>query len=390
MSHDVFPPAWPAFGPVRVFPNKVHRKFGQLRTAVGHRLRVSSAPDLPDGRAGHRQTRHVPCVWGARRDDYWWAGETRTLEDVAAFREAAAVAAGVLLRYPLSAWAGLVPGTMATMMGTASSLYLADYWALILHHLVWTGSLPYPVRVRWSEGSGPGDERFRFASDLPTGLAEASREALILLEEAALRSLDAGGRAFPPECPNPSSGRLGLPVLRNGSWTLLTNRCAVVSTTEPSCTAEPAVPPPGGPVPPVSTDALPTHSLGAGGDAPDDARPPHQASAATLVLDDQTFTVRYGTASHRFPPRSKQLFALLERVARRPGHRVDFNDLRTIGDVWDGSQVEDSTVRGAVARLRGVLEDHGMGDLAARIQTGTYRNSGYVLLDVPAAPESDS
>jgi hypothetical protein len=383
MSHDVFLPAWSAFGPVRVFPNRVHRKFGQLRAAVGHRLRVSSAPDLPDGAAGHRQTRHVPCVWGARRNDYWWEGEAGSRHDVAAFREAAAVAAGVLLRYPLSAWAGLVPGTMATMMGTGSSLYLADYWVLILHHLVWTGSLPYPVRVRWSEGSTPADERFRFGSELPTGLAEASREALILLEEAALRSLDAGGRAFPPECPNPSSGRLGLPVLRNGRWTLLTDRPPAVPTAEPCPTTEPAVPPPGGPVQSTATDALAAHPLAADGGTPGDARPSEPSSAATLLLDDQSFTVRYGAASHRFPPRSKQLFALLERIARRPGHRVDFNDLRGIGDVWDGSQVEDSTVRGAVARLRGVLEDHGMGGLAARIQTGTYRNSGYVLLDVP-------
>ena len=113
------------------------------------------------------------------------------------------------------------------------------------------------------------------------------------------------------------------------------------------------------------------------------------SSAVDLKLDDQTFTVRCGTAAYRFPPRSKQLFALLERVARRPRHRVGFDDLRTIGDVWDGSQVEDRTIRGAVARLRGVLDDHGMGGLATRIQTGTYRNSGYVLLDVPGAPESD-
>ena len=103
-----------------------------------------------------------------------------------------------------------------------------------------------------------------------------------------------------------------------------------------------------------------------------------------------------GAAAYRFPSRSNLLFALLERVARRPGHRVDFDALRAIGDVWDGSLIEDSpsdfaqgVVRGAVARLRGLLEEHGMGGLAVRIQTGTYRNGGYVLLDVPGAPDLD-
>ncbi len=44
MSGNSFPPAWPAFGPVRVFPKSIHRKFDRLRRTVGHTLRVSTAP----------------------------------------------------------------------------------------------------------------------------------------------------------------------------------------------------------------------------------------------------------------------------------------------------------------------------------------------------------
>jgi hypothetical protein len=42
--------------------------------------------------------------------------------------------------------------------------------------------------------------------------------------------------------------------------------------------------------------------------------------------------------------------------------------------------VEDSTIRGAVARLRKLLKHHGMEALAARIATGSYRGSRYVVL----------
>jgi len=103
---------------------------------------------------------------------------------------------------------------------------------------------------------------------------------------------------------------------------------------------------------------------------------------ALPLLDEQTFTVRHSGGSYRFTARNKQVFALLERITRRPGHRVLYNDLRSIGDVWDGASVEDSTIRGAVARLRKLLNGQGMRTLARQIITGTYRGNGYVMLRV--------
>ena len=76
------------------------------------------------------------------------------------------------------------------------------------------------------------------------------------------------------------------------------------------------------------------------------------------------------------------MFALLDRISRRPGYRVLFDDLRAVGDVWDGLNVEDSTIRGAVARLRRLLSEHAMSDLAGRITTGTYQGRAYVVLQV--------
>jgi hypothetical protein len=49
--------------------------------------------------------------------------------------------------------------------------------------------------------------------------------------------------------------------------------------------------------------------------------------------------------------------------------------------------VEDSTIRGAVARLRKLLKQHGMEPLARRIITGSYQGSRYVLLR--ASEETD-
>ena len=393
MSCDVFPPigaAVPALAAVRAIV-EVRRAFAQLRPAVRHSLRVTSAAGPHGRRTKHGQARIVPSVWGCRRDDYRWDKGTGTRHDVVGFRAAATAAATVLVHHPLAVWSGVLPGTMADVMGTRSDLYLADYWVLVLHHLVWTGRLPYPVHAQWTQGDVAEPGPYHFVSELPTDLAEASREALILLEESAVASLNgnANQRFGDPDAPV----SYGLPSYHHGRWELsIPGRSPSTPDTSATPAAEPdragpavaiiASPAPQ-PLPPPSpplAEAIPP-VVGSGAEA--------DPTAADLTLDDQTFTVRYGTASHRFPPRGKLLFALLERVARRPGHRVGFDDLRTIGDVWDGSQVEDSTVRGAVARLRGVLEDHGMGGLAARIQTGTYRNSGYVLLDVPGTSDSD-
>jgi hypothetical protein len=102
-----------------------------------------------------------------------------------------------------------------------------------------------------------------------------------------------------------------------------------------------------------------------------------------LRVEEDTFTVRFGDRALKFDGRSRRLFALLARVARRPGHRVLFDDLRAKGDMWDDLHVEDGTIRGAVTRLRARLREAGMEDLCTAISTGNYQNRAYVLLDLP-------
>lgn len=108
---------------------------------------------------------------------------------------------------------------------------------------------------------------------------------------------------------------------------------------------------------------------------------------ASLVVDSESFAIYCGDKRCQFAPRRKQLFALLERISRRPGHRVSFDDLRSTGDVWQGSAVEDGTIRGAIARLRKTLKDQDMADLARRISSGTYQGVGYAVLEKDGGPK---
>ena len=371
MSGNGFAAAYsavPVLAAVRVVSD-ARRRFDRLRSPVGHTVRVTSAPDLLECHRKQGHVRFVPCAWGSRRDEYRWDRRSGSRQDVVAFRAAAATAAAVLMRHPSDTWADLLPGTMLDVMGSGSNLYLADYWVLVLHHLVWTGRLPYPVHARWVVGGVAEPGPYRFVSEPPTDLAAASREALILLEESALSVLN--GTVGQSNGNGDAPRTRGLPYYLHGRWELsvpgrLSSPLASVAALTPESPAADAavvVSEPPAPVAEVNSGVV-------GSQIESDS------AAANLKLDDQTFTVRYGAAAYRFPSRSKLLFALLERVARRPGHRVDFDALRAVGDVWDGSLIEDSTVRGAVARLRGLLEDQGMGGLAARIQTGTYRNGG--------------
>lgn len=391
MSRRSLPPAWssvPTLAAVRAVDG-VRRQFGRLRPTLGHTLHIASAHELLDGSPGDVQARFVPSIWGTRRDDYRWDETNGNRQDVAAFRSAASATAAVLhYHYRFDGWAGLLPGTMGDVLGTRSDLYLADYWVFVLHHLVWTGRLSYATRAKWLIGDGIGPGQYLFVSELPTDLTEASREALILFEEAVVGGPGTVG-------PTGSSVPCGLPIFRGGRWELagpgvpILEAAAVHADAAPTRPADPTpvdsddvvvAPAPN----PTLSGPTPVEHATDGSQGNDDRA---DRPLPGLKLDDQTFTVRSGGNWYRFPPRGKQMFALLERVARRPGHRVDFDDLRQVGDVWDGSMVEDSTIRGAVARLRAALEEHEMGDLAARIKTGSYRNRGYVLLDSTATPD---
>lgn len=358
-------------GPAHLMLQRAERCFRRARHTVSHTLRVSSAGAWIDQVPAGKLTRSVPCAWGVRRDDYRWqaCGGRR---DCAALHSGASAIGWALVHAPLPAWVELLPGTMVEVMGKPSDLYLADYWLLTLHYLVWSKRLPYPIKARWVRGKSVRDECFDFVSELPIGVAEASLDALILFREACFASLHMNDASVETLCRAESNrvARTEPPVCRDGRWCM--NECEHV----PSRSLE------------SRPEAHPQPLRLIAADAPTEPSPPTAVAetpaavteSGVLELDDQSFTARCGGSVYRFAPRNKQLFALLERINRRPGHRVSFEDLCSPGDVWDGLTVEDCTIRGAVARLRKLLKQHGMEALAARIATGSYRGSRYVVL----------
>ncbi len=384
-----------SFNSPRLIPPQVMQAFRQIGHSLRHTLTIVS-PEL--SRAARPHTRIIPSAWGVRQDAYRWKRGHRN--DVARFREIAASVARVLAHQPIAAWADLLPGTMHESIGNASDLYLADYWTLTLHHLVWSGRLPYAVQARWERGDSAGDDPICFVSELPTDLAEASCEALILLEEAAARAITSAASFVEQFTSSLDLHPRGLPIFQDGQWTL-PNR----DETAPNVVAragEADVAP--GRAPETNAACMATESQDDAveighveGERTSRVQEIHNTASqpesvwddALPLLDEQTFGVRFGGRSYRFTPRNKQLFALLERVTRRPGHRVLYNDLRSIGDVWDGALVEDSTIRGAVARLRKLLSTQGIPALARRIVTGTYRGNGYVLLRIGDADDAE-
>jgi len=331
----------------------------------------------------------VPSAWGTRRDDYRWTRGHR--DDIALFRDAAASLAHVLVYRPIAAWADLLPGAMGDVIGNTSNLHLADYWTFTLHHLVWAGHLPYSVNARWERGGGIDDDPFCFVSELPTDLIEASNEAMILFEERATHAIkDAASFVEQFTCPL-DLRPYGLPVYEDGRWRLPPRSDAASldagtkGGSDGSRTGR--APEANNAAAPASDPESSDREAGGADTNATDVSSTEAAGEQAPALDEQSFTVRYAGRSYRFSARNKQLFALLERISQRPGFRVTFDDLRSVGDVWDGASVEDSTVRGAVARLRKLLAAQGMGPLSGRIVTGTYRGHCYVMLRLNESDE---
>jgi DNA-binding winged helix-turn-helix (wHTH) protein len=382
-------PAVPPLSPLRLIPQRAKRRLKQLGHTLRHTLRLSSSVLLLAHGSSTQHSRLIPSAWGARRDEYRWTRGHR--DDISLFRETATGVASLLVHQPIAAWADLLPGAMDGVIGNASNLYLADYWTFTLHHLVWSGKLPYAVNARWERGGKVDDDPFYFVSELPTDLAEASREALILFEESAAREIK-DAASFVEQFTRPLDLRpYGLPIYDDGQWRLPERRdepiapASAVDATETQTERAPEAHN-------AAADSNDTASAKMeSDDAPvtmeADLPSPDSCDEQPPILDDQAFTVRHGGRSYRFTARNKQLFGLLERVSRRPGYRVLYNDLRSIGDVWDGASVEDSTIRGAVARLRKLLTTQRMAGLSSRIITGTYRGNGYVMLRVGEADE---
>ena len=348
-------PAASLFGHAQLLMQRAHRLFRRTQSCVvSHRLSVTSSTVLMGGLPyASRRTRMVPSIWGMRRDDYSWQGDIDPA--FSTLLKGCSIMGGALVHAPLPGWAALSPGAMGHLLGSCSELYLADYWLLTLHHLIWAKRLPYPIRANWFCGQSVHDSPFSFCSELPTHVAEASLEALILFREAAITP--------PRGLAVATVGNIEPPTLWEGHVSKIDAVAPSHEPMQPSMeapvTAEPAAQPSSTPQP-----------------------KDQQQSSALLELDDQTFTVSCGGGSYRFTARNKQLFALLDRIRRRPGYRVAFDELRAIGDVWDGSQVEDSTIGGAITRLRKLLKAEGMAPLAARLGTGTYQGRRYVILQV--------
>lgn len=371
-------PAIPVIGPADLVLESVERRFRRLRHTVWHKLRVASSHAIIRGMSKGRQTRFVPCTWGVRQDEYRWR-DKQGFDDFAAFRSVAATMGWALVHSPSSGWAELLPGTMMDLMDKRSDLHMADYWVLTLHHLVWSKRLPYPIKARWIQGASIHDQPFCFVSELPTDLTEASMDALILFREAILAP---SNRAFlPPELAHAAAASIRPiepPSCQNGAWSSAGRhdpaepaaQTGTKDSVAPAAISDPESAPTSFPRESVSDVTRPQ------------VEPSDSKQSALPQLNDQSFTVKFGGSTYRFTPRNKQLFALLDRISRRPGYRVLFDDLRAVGDVWDGLNVEDSTIRGAVARLRRLLSEHAMSDLAGRITTGTYQGRAYIVLQV--------
>lgn len=347
--------------PVQVVPQSIQQGFEEAGRLLFHKMHIASSFEPIRHLPKTPLTRFAPSRWGVRRDDYECRadGDTRS---VALFRKVAAEMAHLIITTPIPTWKRLLPGSLERAMKSTSRLHLADYWLLTLHHLLWCKKLPYPVERSWLEGAGFEDEKYYMVSELPVDLAEASHDAVVLFQDAAAQAmlrpmipLLRYREEYPPQNPHDESEDNPQSPAGGEHDPLLEREPSGGTLTE-------------------------TAEVRADGDEPDDDEDQEQAIHAALELDDQSFTVRFGSTSYRFTGRNKQLFALLERINRRPGFRVQFDDLRSKGDVWDGSPVEDSTIRGAVTRLRKLLKSHGMEELANRIATGSYRGNRYTVL----------
>lgn len=90
--------------------------------------------------------------------------------------------------------------------------------------------------------------------------------------------------------------------------------------------------------------------------------PPAKPSANLPTLDRETFVVRFRGKScflgNTLP------FRFLERLARRANSYITYEDL--FADVWNGVRSEDA-VRSVVRRLRAMLRQSGLAELATAI-----------------------
>ena len=114
------------------------------------------------------------------------------------------------------------------------------------------------------------------------------------------------------------------------------------------------------------------------------AKPRTQTPASNdFSIDESSFSVTWRGKTHVFEARGKLLFALLARLVCSKGQAVAFEQLQAKGDVWGGAIVSDTTIRGAVTRLKKKLRGAEMADLADLISVDRYKGRPYVILTLP-------
>jgi hypothetical protein len=102
---------------------------------------------------------------------------------------------------------------------------------------------------------------------------------------------------------------------------------------------------------------------------PPDDTPPVLDGPAVLVVDRDTFTVRWREKSC-YLGHTKE-FLLIESLHRRAGRFVPVNDLKD--EVWDGDDVEPNTIQQAASSLRRKLKEAGIDGPVIKAERGHYR-----------------
>lgn len=177
-----------------------------LNRTVTHCLFAASDCDLLSNSPKGQHSRRVPFPKGVRRDAYFWDSWDRKVrgeDDLRRGFEVFERIGGYLPELQGTEAAKLLPGTVEEILGRSTDLFLPDCWMYTVHHLGWTGQLPYGCKVQWKQGRTFGDKRFSVTSRLVVNIVQGSIDGLTVIIDA-LRAGDPDwprGRAPDIEAP---------------------------------------------------------------------------------------------------------------------------------------------------------------------------------------------
>ena len=153
-----------------------------LSRNVKHALCLASERGTLAKRPVGQFRRRVPFAGGARRDVFFWdICELNGEAGLKSFFKIAELIGRELHRLQGTEAARLLPGTCQEIVGKGRNLFRPDYWLFVVHHLGWTGQLPYECRTLWTHGQSLEDESFSMTSRLPVNLVKASIDAISVL-----------------------------------------------------------------------------------------------------------------------------------------------------------------------------------------------------------------